>query len=270
MAFAIASALTSTLTLSTSRVKNPTQRRPHVASTSSTGGRLMRERLVVVRAGKEVSSVCEPLPPDRPLWFPGSSPPEWLDGSLPGDFGFDPLGLGSDPDTLKWFAQAELIHSRWAMLAVTGIIIPECLERLGFIENFSWYDAGSREYFADSTTLFVAQMVLMGWAEGRRWADLIKPGSVDIEPKYPHKVNPKPDVGYPGGLWFDFMMWGRGSPEPVMVLRTKEIKNGRLAMLAFLGFCFQATYTSQDPIENLMAHLADPGHCNVFSAFTSH
>lgn len=82
--------------------------------------------------------------------------------------------IGSDPDTLKWFAQAELIHSRWAMLAVTGIIIPECLERLGFIENFSWYDAGSREYFADSTTLFVAQMVLMGWAEGRRWADLIK------------------------------------------------------------------------------------------------
>lgn len=32
--------------------------------------------------------------PDRPLWFPGSVPPPWLDGSLPGDFGFDPLGLG--------------------------------------------------------------------------------------------------------------------------------------------------------------------------------
>lgn len=27
-----------------------------------------------------VSSVCEPLPPDRPLWFPGSTPPQWLDG----------------------------------------------------------------------------------------------------------------------------------------------------------------------------------------------
>ncbi|KAL4561980.1 hypothetical protein LXL04_034166 [Taraxacum kok-saghyz] len=38
-----------------------------------------------------VSSICEPLPADRPIWFPGSSPPEWLDGSLPGDFGFDPL-----------------------------------------------------------------------------------------------------------------------------------------------------------------------------------
>ncbi|XP_078180221.1 PSI type II chlorophyll a/b-binding protein (Lhca2*1) isoform X2 [Carex rostrata] len=217
-----------------------------------------------------VSSVCEPLPPDRPLWFPGSSPPPWLDGSLPGDFGFDPLGLGSDPETLRWFAQAELMHSRWAMLAVFGILVPDWLHHIGFMDNFSWFEAGSQEYFTDPLTLFVVQMILMGWAEGRRWADYLNPGCVDIEPKHPTKKNPKPDVGYPGGLWFDFMMWGRGSPEPVMVLRTKEIKNGRLAMLAFVGFVFQAIYTGEkSPLDNLSAHLADPGHCNIFSAFTS-
>ncbi|KAK6139692.1 hypothetical protein DH2020_026560 [Rehmannia glutinosa] len=226
----------------------------------------------VLNATKGPSSVCQPLPPDRPLWFPGSSPPEWLDGRK------DPVRIltrrqqqtihtfvlpksaddddGSDPELLKWFAQAELMHSRWAMLAVAGILIPEWLESLGFIENFSWYDAGAREYFADPTTLFVVQLALMGWAEGRRWADIINPGCVDIEPTLPHKTKPKPDVGYPGGLWFDPFMWGRGSPEPVMVLRTKEIKNGRLAMLAFVGFCFQFVYTGQGPIENLMAHIA--------------
>uniref|UniRef100_A0A0E0ESM1 Pectate lyase superfamily protein domain-containing protein n=1 Tax=Oryza meridionalis TaxID=40149 RepID=A0A0E0ESM1_9ORYZ len=217
-----------------------------------------------------VSAVCEPLGPDRPLWFPGSSPPPWLDGSLPGDFGFDPLGLGSDPELLRWFAQAELMHSRWAMLAVAGILVPEVLEKWGFMEDYSWIDAGARDYFADPWTLFVSQMALMGWAEGRRWADYLNPGCVAVEPRLPNRKNPVPDVGYPGGLWFDWGNWGRGSPEPVMVLRTKEIKNGRLAMLAFVGFWFQAVYTGEGPIDNLLHHLADPGHCNVFSAFTSH
>ena len=151
------------------------------------------------------------------------------------------------------------------MLAAAGILIPEWLERLGFIDNFNWYDAGTREYFADPTTLFVVQLILMGWVEGRRWADMIKPGCVDIDPKLPHKTKPKPDIGYPGGLWFDPWNWGRGSPEPVMAIRTKEIKNGRLAMLAFVGFWFQAIYTGEGPIDNLMAHIADPGHCNIFS-----
>lgn len=37
---------------------------------------------IATNAKKGVSDVCEPLPPDRPLWFPGSSPPQWLDGRL--------------------------------------------------------------------------------------------------------------------------------------------------------------------------------------------
>ena len=106
------------------------------------------------------------------------------------------LFSGFDLESLKWFAQAELMHARWAILAVAGILIPELLERLGFIENFSWFDAGAREYFADPTTLFVVQMALMGWVEGRRRADMIKPGSVDIQLKLPNKKNPTPNVGY--------------------------------------------------------------------------
>lgn len=44
--------------------------------------------------------------------------------SLPGDFGFDPLNLGRDPEALRWYQQAELVHSRTAMTAVAGILIP--------------------------------------------------------------------------------------------------------------------------------------------------
>lgn len=54
--------------------------------------------------------------------FAGSTPPKHLDGTLPGDFGYDPLGLGANAERLKWFAEAERVHARWAMLAVAGIL----------------------------------------------------------------------------------------------------------------------------------------------------
>jgi light-harvesting complex I chlorophyll a/b binding protein 5 len=38
----------------------------------------------------------------RPVWLPNVTPPKYLDGTLAGDFGFDPLGLGADPQRLKW------------------------------------------------------------------------------------------------------------------------------------------------------------------------
>ena len=46
----------------------------------------------------------EPSKAERQVWFPGNKAPDYLDGSMPGDFGFDPLGLGSDPNTLRWCA----------------------------------------------------------------------------------------------------------------------------------------------------------------------
>lgn len=39
---------------------------------------------------------------DRPLWFPGAKAPEWLDGSLIGDYGFDPFGLGKPAEYLQF------------------------------------------------------------------------------------------------------------------------------------------------------------------------
>jgi hypothetical protein len=32
------------------------------------------------------------------MWLPGSDAPAHLTGTLPGDFGFDPLSLGKFPD----------------------------------------------------------------------------------------------------------------------------------------------------------------------------
>ncbi|KAH6798120.1 photosystem I light harvesting complex protein [Perilla frutescens var. hirtella] len=232
------------------------------------GGRKLRVSKFESPSSTRSVAVCAAADPDRPLWFPGSTPPPWLDGSLPGDFGFDPLGLASDPESLKWNQQAEIVHCRWAMLGAAGIFIPEFLTKIGVLNTPSWYTAGELDYFTDTTTLFVIELILIGWAEGRRWADIIKPGSVNTDPIFPNNKLTGTDVGYPGGLWFDPLGWGSGSPAKIKELRTKEIKNGRLAMLAVMGAWFQHIYTGTGPIDNLFAHLADPGHATVFAAFS--
>ena len=50
-------------------------------------------------------------------------------------YGFDPLGLGKDKASLERFQEAEVIHCRWAMLGVAGVL---GVEVLGF---GNWYDA---------------------------------------------------------------------------------------------------------------------------------
>ncbi|CAL5395949.1 unnamed protein product [Camellia sinensis] len=246
------------------------------AKASFLGGRKLRLRKNAAPAGTPSGSVtvCVAVDPDRPLWFPGSTPPPWLDAEPCDAASLETLDLiplvlplltGSDPETLRWNVQAELVHCRWAMLGAAGIFIPEFLTKLGILNTPSWYTAGEQEYFTDTTTLFIVELIFIGWAEGRRWADILKPGCVNTDPIFPNNKLTGTDVGYPGGLWFDPLGWGSSSPEKIRELRTKEIKNGRLAMLAVMGAWFQAIYTGTGPIDNLFAHLADPGHSTIFA-----
>ena len=50
----------------------------------------------------------------------------------------------------------------------------------------------------------------------------------------------------------------RGSPESVADYKLKEVKNGRLAMLALVGFVSQHIATGKGPIDNLVDHVASP------------
>lgn len=93
----------------------------------------------------------------------------------------------------------------------------------------------------------------------RRFQDIRKHGSVnDIFVLGPTKF-PNPEPGYPGGV-FDPLGMGKGAN--LKEMQTKEIKNGRLAMVAFMGFIVAAQATGKGPLAALSAHLSSPGANN--------
>jgi len=186
----------------------------------------------------------------------------YLKGELPGDFGFDPLGLAKDPQALLWYQQSELVHSRTAMTAVAGILIPAILTKAGVLNVPDWWEAGrvsAEQTGIPTQALFWAMMFMCGFVEGKRWQDFRKPGS-QAEPGsflgFESSFKPVSN-GYPGGI-FDPLGLSRESPEKLKDLQLKEIKNGRLAMLALVGFAAQHAATGKGPLENLADHVASP------------
>lgn len=185
-------------------------------------------------------------------WLPGNPRPAYLDGSAPGDFGFDPLGFGEVPENLERFKESELIHARWAMLAVPGVLIPEALGYGNWVSAQKWAatPGGQATYLGNPVPwgtlpiILAVEFVAIAFAESQR------NGEPDPEKRK-----------YPGGP-FDPLGFSKGAN--IEELKLKEIKNGRLALVAFLGFVIQAiAYPGTGPLENLRTHLADPWHQTI-------
>merc|ERR1711977_315800 len=205
---------------------------------------------------------------ERPKWFPEAPIPDWLDGTFPGDRGFDPMGLGADPTALRWFRQSELMHARWAMLSVTGILLQEVIR-----PDLFWYEAGLPENVPGNIiigetgnvnmgVLLAWEFILMHWVEVRRWQDYKNFGSVNSDPILKGNKVPNPMMGYPGGRWFDPLGLSSGNFKE---LQEKEIKNGRLAMVSFVGFVLQAQASGLGPMSSLSKHIENPFSANILT-----
>jgi light-harvesting complex I chlorophyll a/b binding protein 3 len=244
-------------------------------------GRVSSSRMVV-RA--EETKVAKADRSKDSLFFSDEAALTYLDGSLPADFGFDPLGL-SDPEgaggfiSPEWLAYSEVIHARYAMLGAAGCIAPEILAAAGVIpqeaSSVVWFKSGliqpfgTGSYWTDPYTLFFIEIIAMQFAELRRWQDFKNPGSMGkqyflgLETVFGGSGNPS----YPGGQFFN--LFNLGKTEAAMKeLKTKELKNGRLAMLAVFGYGAQAVLTGKGPFENLVDHLSDPVANNILTNFS--
>ncbi|XP_073001289.1 chlorophyll a-b binding protein 7, chloroplastic isoform X4 [Typha latifolia] len=212
---------------------------------------------------------------DRPRWLgpiPYNYPP-YLTGDLPGDYGFDLAGLAKDPVAFRKYFNFEILHARWAMLASLGVIIPELLDVLGvvhFVEPV-WWKVGYAKLQGDTLdylgipgfhiagsqgviVIAFCQALLMVGPEYARYCG--------IEALEPLGIYLPGDINYPGGLLFDPLGLSK-DPVAFEELKVKEIKNGRLAMIAWVGFYIQAALTGKGPIQNLIEHISDPFHNNA-------
>ncbi|KAK3273696.1 Chlorophyll a-b binding protein CP26, chloroplastic [Cymbomonas tetramitiformis] len=213
--------------------------------------------------------------PDRSLYLPGGlldadDIPAYLNGDLAGDYGYDPLGLGTDEEQVEAYRKTELLHARWAMLGVAGCVIPEACEALGSGNQISgsvWWqtgaamlDGGLLKYFGTEIPLplvvvVAAEVGLMGAVETYRNKNE-GPAGEDLDPLYP------------GGKYFDPLGLA-DDPDAFAELKVKEIKNGRLAMMAMLGFAVQAGVTGDGPFANWAGHVNDPFGYNLLTVVGS-
>ena len=165
--------------------------------------------------------------------MPNIKTPDYLDGTIAGDYGFDPLGLGSDPERLKYYQEAELMNARWAMMAVAGICTTEAMG----IQS-KWYMAGQEDYGFPINAQLAVLFPTMGFLETKRITGWLATGKSGINETFP----------------FDPL--GMGADNETMKL--KEIKNGRAAMIAFVGICVQALVLREGPLAALQDHVANP------------
>lgn len=150
---------------------------------------------------------------------------------------FDPLGLAekADETTLKRYREAEVTHGRVAMLAVLGFLAGEAVEGTSFLWDAS-VSGPAITHLGQVPPVFWALLTIgIGAAEQKR-AEIgwVEPKNVPVA-----QAGLLRDNYVPGDIGFDPLGLKPTDPEEFNTMATKELQNGRLAMLAAAGFMAQ-------------------------------
>ncbi|KAF7816475.1 chlorophyll a-b binding protein CP29.3, chloroplastic [Senna tora] len=215
---------------------------------------------------------------DRLVWLPGAQPPEWLDGSLVGDRGFDPFGLAKPAEYLQFDFDSldqnlakneagEVIGTRVETTEVKPTPFQPYSEVFGLqrfrecelihgrwamlgtlgalaveaLTGVAWQDAGKVELVEGSS--YLGQPLPFSLTT-LIWIEVIVIGYIEFQRNA--ELDPEKRI-YPGGKFFD-PLGLTNAPEEKERLQLAEIKHSRLAMVAFLIFAIQAAVTGKGPI----------------------
>jgi hypothetical protein len=161
---------------------------------------------------------------------------------------FDPLGFAekADANTLKRYREAELTHGRVAMLATVGFLVGEKVEGSSFLFDASIKGPAITHLTQVPVIFWGVLAIAIGAAEIKRaeigWVD---PAEVPVD--QPGLLR---ESYIPGDIGFDPLGLKPTDPVEFESMSTKELQNGRLAMLAAAGFMAQELVDGKGILEH--------------------
>ena len=170
--------------------------------------------------------------------------PALLDGTLPGDRGFDPFNFASDAGALRWQRKAEIKHARLAMLAAAGWPIAELLHKdiASALHLPALLASGDR----------VSSVLNDGLAHGGSplfWIAAISAASfLELSEIAEENVSMKLN---PTEMGFDPLNLGGETEEKQHYMQEAELFNGRLGMLAITGFAIQERFLNSAVVDQI-------------------
>lgn len=165
---------------------------------------------------------------------------------------WDPLNLleGKEPETIEWYRAAELKHGRVCMLAAVGLLLPNSgfpgtrLQDIFLYPNPTFeetnpFKAVQRVYYENPAALVQIMLAI---------------SAIEVFTASISKFSSRP-----GDFNWDPLGIRPADEAKLNELQTKELKNGRLAMLSTAGMAYQTYVTGQGPWEQLTS-----GHISPF------